>query len=354
MKPHYFIFGNQNKELVDASSKIVKKLQQHFSDAEELKLNFDDLIEMSIDGVNQYFEAELAQMSLFASRKIVLAKNFHSLFDSKSKPIVKQILSQLQSLLQPTDKGICMVITAQLMKITALGKKQEEWIKASCEVIPTLVTYDNYDPTGKIIEYARLKSLNVTRPAVSALIELIGSDLEILWKEMEKLSLIFPEPTHQITDQDVYTAIGNSQTLNQFKIQDAVAEKNLPKFLHLIKGMGHSKAGEVLSVFSILGNKFTKLLAISDMLDNGISPPIIKKKIGGNLWLADKLLKEVRQFKTKELANIVIAFSRMDLQIKFSHGMESVLLLQDLCEKIIRGEFKDFQYPIKFCRDITY
>ena len=106
---------------------------------------------------------------------------------------------------------------------------------------------------GHIRSYLQAKKFSIDDKSAAMIADNIGSDLNRLYSELDKLIISIASDDHRITPEMVEKNIGVSKDFNSFELRDAIVNRNVLKANMIIKYFDNNpKAG---SLFSFLPNK---------------------------------------------------------------------------------------------------
>jgi len=192
------------------------------------------------------------------------------------------------------------------------------------------------------MERARRKGLVIDRTSADLLIEIAGSDYSILNMELEKLSVLIP-PNQAATPEVLLKSVSQSKNYTVFRITDFLVKKDLKNSLECMGMLLEGHSSDYVSIFSIIAAQFRRILKISWMQQQDIPEKTIIEKIGINQWIAKQLIKQMRNFTTTELENLVVYLSKCDIQLKYS-SKDALTLLENICFLICQNEFQKTKF----------
>lgn len=135
------------------------------------------------------------------------------------------------------------------------------------------------------------------------LISLVGTDMENLEKEMEKL-FSYTLGKSEITIQDI-DDICTSQVTNQiFAMVEAVAAKQQKKALDYYYDLLALKEPP-MRILYLLSRQFKLLMEVRDLVGKGFDKSQIAKTVGLHPFVAGKYMQQCRDFSETELRSIL-------------------------------------------------
>lgn len=112
-----------------------------------------------------------------------------------------------------------------------------------------------------IENYLREKGVGIDDKSNHLIAESIGSDLNRLTSELDKLIISLPENDRRVTPQIVEDQIGVSKDFNGFELRDAIVYKNVFKANQIIDYFDKNpKAGSIYAFLPLLFNYFENLM----------------------------------------------------------------------------------------------
>ena len=186
-------------------------------------------------------------------------------------------------------------------------------------------------------KYAAAKGYSITPDALMMLIECVGTDLEKLAGEIQKLEVVLPKGTKHITAEIVEKNIGVSKEYNIFELQKALAEKDVLKSNRIVDYFGtNPNAYPMVKVISILYPYFAKLLRFHFVRQR---PPAEQASL---LGVSPYFLREyetaARRYSPRRLVDIIHLLHIYDARAKGAEGTLSAsshAMLKELVYKIL-------------------
>ncbi len=231
-----------------------------------------------------------------------------------------------------------LVITADIKNTREINQKIYSLVKTKANQIKKTVAYDDFRPVTWVMERARKKQLVLDRIAADLMIEIAGSDYGNLDMELDKLAMFLPDE-QKVLPEVLMQSVSQSKNFTVFRITDSLLKKDLKAALECLKTLLNTHSAESISIFALIAAQFRKALKISWMSSQGLPEKIIIDNLGMNQWIGKQLIKQVQNFTTKELENLVIYISKCDVQLKYSSKGASTLL-ENICFLICQNEFR--------------
>ncbi len=164
---------------------------------------------------------------------------------------------------------------------------------------------------AKIFEHSGKK---ITRASMSYLIANVGTDMEILSKEIEKL-LSYALYQDVITNADIDAVCTKQLSVRIFDMIDAISAKNQRKTLDCYYELIAEKEPPMRILFMI-GRQFNLMLQAKDLSAAHMGQKEIAKAMGVQDFIAGKCIRQSRNFSIAELKSALSESVRTDEMIK--------------------------------------
>lgn len=149
------------------------------------------------------------------------------------------------------------------------------------------------------------------------LVELIGTDLSRIDKELEKMSLYLGEPGAVVTKEVVQRVAGSGGDVVIFDLLDAIGCRDANRAVLLLRRL--LQAGEPpVKVQFIIGRHVRDLLQVASMSRSGFRQDDIIANLKLHPYRARKLFAQASNFEVKELEALLEQVLSSDLKIKSS------------------------------------
>ena len=245
---------------------------------------------------------------MMSDRQVVIVKEAQNIFDIGKDIGAEALMQYLENPLPSTILVFCYK-HKKLDRRKALAKSLEK----HTVLLTSNKLYDNQLPDW-IREYFRQKEFKITDKSVFMLAESIGTNLERLSNEIDKMLINFKEKV-EITDQIIQKYVGISKEYNAFELQKAVALKEITKANKIITYFeANTKNNPVIPIISILYSFFSKLLVLhgtTDKSDNNLASVM---KV--NRFFIRDYTTASRNYPPQKVVNIIRDLRHADLQSK--------------------------------------
>ena len=167
-----------------------------------------------------------------------------------------------------------------------------------------------------IVDYLRRKQVSIDERACQMLAESVGSDLNRLAGELDKLVLALPTGLTRINTDIVGKNIGVSKEFNVWELRTAVANKNVAKANQILYQMEQNpKANSPVMTVSTLFNFFAlvmQALYAPDRSEQGLVQHLDFK----NTWQLREYLAAMRNYSALKTMQIIGKLRETDARLK--------------------------------------
>jgi DNA polymerase-3 subunit delta len=188
-----------------------------------------------------------------------------------------------------------------------------------------------------ITDRVERKEGEIEASAAEELAAFVGSDLRLLDKELDKL-ISYVDRARPITKADVHLLVSYVQQANVFEMVDALGgrdgEQAIKLLHHLLEDGEHP-----LSLLGMIVRQFRIMIQVKDLAERGIPPSNIGAQLGLHRFVAEKGLRQSRNFSMEQLETIYRKLLETDLAIKTGQ-MDQVLALDMLIAGLSKSRDK--------------
>jgi DNA polymerase III subunit delta len=178
--------------------------------------------------------------------------------------------------------------------------------------------YDNQVPTW-ISKYLKEKNLGIDPRAAQMITDFVGSDLQRIVNELEKVTISMV-PGTSIMPEDVEKNIGISKDYNLFEFQKAIGGKDILKSNRITNYFIDNE--KQISLNSIIGNLvvFFRRILVYHALENKTDRNAVAQKLGVNPYFANDYISAARNYPLDKSVNIISMVREYDLRSKGGRG----------------------------------
>lgn len=214
-------------------------------------------------------------MPAFAQRRAIVLNNI----DKLTKNPMAALVNYLQNPLNST----CLILFHNDYK----KFKKDKTLTSALNEDSAEVLFDELKGASLqkwLKENFTAKGLEINSDTLLMLEELVGSDLNALTMEIEKLSLLLSKRENKtVTEEDLLSSIGYSKEENPFALNNAVLALNKREALKIIDNL--LKAGEEpIAILNKISNPAIKLFRIKRLAEAGIPSFQITSAAGLMPW----------------------------------------------------------------------
>ena len=200
-----------------------------------------------------------------------------------------------------------------------------------------------YDVTKKQLpewvgeQFARLGA-SADRDACRALVEAVGDDVGDLASEILKLATwANGEPVTRAAVEQL--AVGRAET-PIFAVTDAWGRRDVAGTLRaaesLLERSHRPRSGELIRLVASLVGHVGRVRKIARLLDEGVRPPEIAKRLKVHPFVAEKSAKQAGNFSADELARATVRLAELDAGAKGGSRLPPELQLERTLVEITR------------------
>lgn len=153
----------------------------------------------------------------------------------------------------------------------------------------------------------------ISPQAVHFLAANIGSELDILTNEIEKLLLY--KGDEEIQGQDVALLSPYAAEASIFDLVDALGNRNSKKASLLLQKK-LSEGADPFYLFSMFIRQFRLLIQVKELADEGLRPPAISKQLRLHSFVVGKLYQQCQGFGMSQLEHIYKHLLEIDVGVK--------------------------------------
>ena len=228
-----------------------------------------------------------------------------------------QALRNLDELVYYLQKPLESTILVMCYKHGALDrwKKQVAELEKAGVLFESKKLKDAQLP-GFITSYLKRKQVEIEPKASEMMAEFVGTDLNRMAGELEKLVITLPAGQRRITPEQIERNIGISKDYNNFELRNALIEKDVLKANRIIKYFEENPKNNPLQVtLAVLFNFFANLMLVyyaPDKSDRGIAAHLGLR----SPWQAKDYENAMKRYTGVKVMQIVGAIRQCDAKSK--------------------------------------
>ena len=304
MKHNYLIECTDFLTIQIEINKIIKN--NKFEDA---SINYYDIQEVPLENALE----DLDTYGFLTSKKVIVITNFESIDLSNEKDLDR--LTKYSK--NPSSDNILIITTK---KYVIKDNKYLKELKKNLEIITISV-----DPISYIKN--ELKGYKVDRDVINLINEYCLEDITKIHNECNKLKL-YKEEDKIISKEDVkelvIKKIGDATELT-FSFTRALAERNKKEALNLYQEILDYNV-EPLSLIGLLASQFRIMYQVKVLDRKRMNNAEIAKILNTKEYRIMKTKELTRFYTEKEILNLIIKLSEIDLKIKTTNNDPNLLI----------------------------
>ncbi len=259
--------------------------------------------------------------SMFADKNVVVLWNFDKLKSSEQEDIFEYVKN-------PNPETALFIEAEKLDGRKGMGKylSKEKLIEKFDQL------YDDKIPPWIVQQAKEAHGKNITMPDARYLWELVGSDLSVVNRELEKLTLYIKD-RDSITAEDIYETVASQREATVFELQSAFGNRDANKAILVLKSLLENGQHPIL-ITNMLYKHYTTLLLTEHYLKHKMAPDAIAKEVGMNPYIFKKINNIPLQAQKRPAAvvkRLLIRLAEIEWKLKLGeyskfHEFETALL----------------------------
>ena len=258
------------------------------------------------DETGRQFLAQAHSYPFLADRRVVIVRRFEkmSLRDREETAFFEYLKA-------PAPTTVLVLVARALDRRTTVAKEVER--------AATVVTCGSLKEEllpGWVRDRLKAQGLGVTDSGCKRLVELAGPSLLDLANEIAKLRARYPE-AREIDAPQVEETAGRHRVEEVFAISRAFRPDDAPGFLRALGRVLETKPEtEILGVAALLARHVNDLLRVRILLDRGLQPGALAKRLGKHPFYIDRLVPQANLWRRESLRLWLHNLQRADVQLK--------------------------------------
>ena len=275
---------------------------------ELLKDNYDNLItyDMEISNISDAI-MDLDTYSLFNEKKYIYAKNAKFLTSEKSE--INHNVDSLKKYLENPNINNTLIISCSKLDSK---KNIVKLVKDKTMVIETDIDLNKY-----VKDYC--KNIKISLDTIKYLIETVGTDINRITNELDKLLMYCKS---EITKKDIDDVVIKKIDTNIFLLIDAIISKDKKKSLMIYNEM-INYGEEIFKIMVALANQIRLIYSVKvlEYLTNDEITSILNLK---NPKQVVALRYKIGKYSTKDLLKYLYKLSLLDEEMKLGKCIDKV------------------------------
>ena len=291
----YILYGTINYLINKEVNKIIKE-----NNIDEINITKYDLTNTYLNDIIN----DASSMSLFDDKKIIIVNNSY-IFTGTTKKNLEQDTTILENYLN----NINLIFIVNNDKLDERKK-----IKKLIKKIGVVKEFNNIDNISLVKEL--FDGYNISTDNIKYLLERVGDDTTLLATEIEKIK-IYKDTDKNITKDDITNLISKSLEVNNFKLIDAIINKNKNEAIMLYQDRIKLNE-EPIAIIIALANQIRIMYQVKQLYLNGYT----ENNIASILKIHPYRVKLANQNSKKYDSNILLNYLKQlaDLDISIKTG----------------------------------
>ncbi len=317
IKPIYFLMGEEPYYI----DKISDYIEAHVLD--ESEKGFNQIVMYGRDVSIEEIVSSAKRFPMMAEKQVIIVKEAQDLSRS---------IDKLESYAVNPQPSTVLVFNYKYKKLDK-RKKAYKAIAKSGLIYESKKLYEN-----QVADWIRRvlggRKFNIEPKAAQMLVEFLGTDLNKISNELDKLTSVLPAETI-ITDKHIEENIGISKDFNNFELRKAVGQRDVVKANRIINYfVQNPKNNPLVMTISLLNSFFTQLLLYHGLKDK--SKASVAKNLGVNPYFVDDYVSAARNYPMRKVSQIIALLREADVKSKgVGANQTQADILKELLFKIL-------------------
>jgi DNA polymerase III subunit delta len=314
-KPVYFLMGEE-PYFIDL---VTDYLAEHALTPEER--SFNQLVLYGRDTDMKMIVSSARRYPMMASRQVIIVREAQQLKSLEG-------LESYMSALMPSTVLVFAYKYKKLDKRTKLAKLLSE----NSVLMDSEKVREDKVPAW-IMSYLKERDCRTDLKTATLLVDFLGNDLGKIGNELDKLMLVMPPGSREITADLIEKNIGISKDYNTFELTRALATGDLVKSGRIVRYFAtNPKNNPFILTLASLFYYFTKVLLCHGLTDK--SRENIARELGINPFFAGEYMQAANRFPIDKTRMIISWLREYDLKSKGGSMASEGDLLRELIFKI--------------------
>ena len=248
-----------------------------------------------------------------------------------------QNIKNIEDLASYVEKPLTSTILVINYKYKTIDKRKKLYkaISKNGVYLESKPLYDNQVPAW-ITKYLKEKNLGIDPRAAQLIADFIGSDLQRIVNELDKVTISLV-PGTSIMPDDVEKNIGISKEFNTFELQNALGNKDILKSNRIINYfIDNEKMHPLTVIIGMLANYYRKVL-VYHSIENKSDRNLVAQKLGVNPFFINDYANAAKNYSLDKAIAIISMMREYDLRSKGARGGSTANgdLLREMVFKIL-------------------
>lgn len=322
-QPVIVVYGDE-RYLIESLIQSITDLKLNQDEKEDQLITFD-MEEQPIS----HALLEVETFPFFGGSKVVVCEMSYFLTGKRVKSVVEHDLDRLQEyLLNPVDFSTLIFVVPfekldERKKVVKQLKQLGEFIECKSIVERDLDPWLRY--------FKEQYRIDFSKRIEDVLVQEVGASLQLLEKEIEKLSLF--QGTGVISDADARALISHSAKASSFTLVDAVIKQDLALALDTYKDLTRLNEEEI-ALLALLSSQIRTIYQVKTLLLKGYSQRQIVQQIKVHPYVVKMSETRAKRFTHEQLYRAIDLCAETDYTIKQGR-MDKKIAFEMLLYKLI-------------------
>lgn len=295
MKNFYLLYGTDNSVIKNELDNLIKKL------------NISDKVKYEIDNNSlQEVIEDASTISMFSNKKIIVIDNCN--FFSSNKNIDN--INLLENYLENYNSDTYIIFISHNEKVDT-RKKIYKLLNKNGTIIECNKE-DNKYITNYINNY--LKENNYTMENIKYFIDIVGSNLDNIKNELDKL-FMYKLEDKTILNKDIDKITIKNMEEEIFSLTDSIIANNINKSLNLLNEF-LNKSYDEIAILMLLASQFRFLLQVKILINKNLTYQEIAKILEVNPYRVKFTINKLYNYTEYNLKNRIKQLANIDRDIK--------------------------------------
>lgn len=293
----YILYGTINYLINKEISKIIED-----NNIDEININKYDLTNTYLTDIIN----DASSMSLFDDKKVIIVNNSY-IFTGTTKKALEQDSTILENYLNNINDNTILIFIVNNDKLDE-RKKITKLIK-KIGIVKEFNSIDNISLVKELFS-----DYNISTDNIKYLLERVGDDTTLLATEIGKIK-IYKDKDKNITKDDITNLISKSLEVNNFKLIDAIINKNKNEAIMLYQDRIKLNE-EPIAIIIALANQIRIMYQVKELYLNGYTENNIASILKIHPYRVKLANQNSKKYDSDILLNYLKQLANLDISIK--------------------------------------
>ena len=293
--------------------RALETVLNRFLDPDSRAFNYRSLLGEEIKDTS--FLDEASTVPMFGEWKVIYIRHASALEKGISR--IKDYLEEYVS--QPSP-GTLLIFDFEKWE----GSSKLKGILAKKTMVVEFQPLSEKEIPSWVNGHLRSMNFQIDNAAVQALAERLGTDLQKLAAELEKL-MLFRQSERKITLQDVENTVGFTPTAKIWDWTEALLDQDGGKAVRLLHDLLEQGEQPVYCVV-LLAKQYEKMILAKEMVLQKMPQATIAQKINKPVYFLQKYLTQLARFRMTDLMKALDVLSFADRALKSGQATDRTIL----------------------------